>query len=214
MSVATTGRSHVEHGRAREEDQRVFLHGLSWPEFEAFLAMKGDQPGVRVHYLWGELELMSPSKKHEGIAKMLARLVEAYAEERGLSLNGFKSWTLKREVAESGAEPDECYILGDPEGREKPDLAIEVIWTSGGLDKLAIYRGLGVPEVWFWEEAAVVPYVLREGGYELRPRSLLLPGLDLEALARLAERPDQTEAVREFRARLRAEPDPGPAHSG
>lgn len=207
MSVSTSGRSHVERERAREQDQRIILRDIGWPEFEAFLAMKGDQPGVRVHYLKGELELMSPSRKHEGIAKMLARLVEAYAEERGLSLNGFKSWTLKKEVAESGAEPDECYILGACEGRETPDLAIEVIWTSGGIDKLAIYRGLGVPEVWFWEDGAVSRYVLREGAYEREPRSRLLPGLDIEKLARLAEESDQTEAVREFRAWLREHPD-------
>jgi hypothetical protein len=33
-----------------------------------------------------------------------------------------------------------------------PDVAIEVIWTRGGLDKLDVYRGLGVPEVWTWQE--------------------------------------------------------------
>jgi hypothetical protein len=28
-----------------------------------------------------------------------------------------------------------------------PDIAIEVVWTSGGIDKLEVYRGLDVPEV-------------------------------------------------------------------
>ncbi|MEG4506483.1 Uma2 family endonuclease [Microcoleus sp. F6_B4] len=33
-----------------------------------------------------------------------------------------------------------------------PDLAIEVVFTSGGIDKLQLYKRLGIPEVWFWED--------------------------------------------------------------
>lgn len=53
--------------------------------------MRGEQSGTRVAYLHGELELMSPSIKHELLKKMLARLLEAYAEERGIELNGYGS---------------------------------------------------------------------------------------------------------------------------
>ena len=31
-----------------------------------------------------------------------------------------------------------------------PDIAIEVVVTSGLVDKMAVYAGLGVPEVWLW----------------------------------------------------------------
>ncbi len=48
---------------------------------------------------------------------------------------------------------------GRPLGREAPDLAIEVIWTSGGIDKLESYRGLGVGEVWFWREGRMEVFV-------------------------------------------------------
>ena len=72
-------------------DQRVCLHDISWEGYEAFLAMRGDQAGARVTYLQGELELMSPSINHELFKKMLARLVEAYAEERNIELNGYGS---------------------------------------------------------------------------------------------------------------------------
>jgi len=43
-------------------------------------------------------------------------------------------------------EPDECYLVGDQD-KSAPDLAIEVIGTSGGIDKLEIYRRLDVGEV-------------------------------------------------------------------
>ena len=33
--------------------------------------------------------------------------------------------------------------------KEIPELAIEVVYTSGGIDILKIYRRLGVKEVWF-----------------------------------------------------------------
>ena len=44
-----------------------------------------------------------------------------------------------------GVEPDECYCLGTL--AEIPDIAIEIALTSGGIDKLEVYRGLQVPEV-------------------------------------------------------------------
>ncbi|WP_287129555.1 hypothetical protein [Candidatus Cyanaurora vandensis] len=47
-------------------------------------------------------------------------------------------------------EPDECYSLGQE--KAIPDLAIEMMITKSRVNKLEIYRGLGVTEVWFWEE--------------------------------------------------------------
>lgn len=187
---------------ARSVDQRVFLHGVSWEGFEAVLAARGDCSGVRIAYLEGVLELMSPSRDHEIIKKRLARLLEAYAEELGIDLDGYGSWTLKREKEERGAEPDECYSIG-PAG-EVPDLAIEVIWTSGGLDKLEIYRRLGVREVWVWRRGEIQVFALRGDRYERIAVSELLPQVDLALVVSLLDTPNQTAAVRELRARLRA----------
>jgi Uma2 family endonuclease len=64
------------------------------------------------------------------------------------------SWTVKNKRVRRGAEPDECYVFSGFAAPKRPDLAIEVIWTSGGIDKLNVYRKLGVPEVWCWEEGA------------------------------------------------------------
>ncbi|HEX6739168.1 MAG TPA: Uma2 family endonuclease, partial [Vicinamibacteria bacterium] len=152
-------------------------------------------------YLEGVLELMSPSREHERVKTKLARVVEAYAEELGLNLEGYGSWTLKRKEAERGAEPDECYSLG--EAGEVPDLAIEVIWTSGGLDKLEIYRRLGVREVWIWRSGVISVFALRGDRYQRIERSELLPQMDLALICSVLEAPSQTAAVRELRARLR-----------
>ena len=193
--------AHVAGDSRRDPDQRVLLHGVSWQRFLDVLAARGDGSAVRITYLAGELELMSPSFSHETIKKTIARLVEAYADELDLDLYGVGSWTLKNKLKKLGIEPDECYSLGKPS--RVPELAIEVIWTSGGLDKLEVYRGLGVREVWVWKQEKLAAYLLRDDHYVRAARSRLLPGLDLALVARLACRPDQPVAVRELRAELR-----------
>jgi Uma2 family endonuclease len=186
----------------RTEDQRVTLNEVTWSDFELILQIRGDRAGVRMTYLNGVLELMTPSVDHEGIKKTIARLLEAYAEEKGIPFNGFGSWTLKNARRARALEPDECYSLslGRP---ASPDLAIEVVWTSGGIDKLEVYRGLGVREVWFWREGGIEISVLTGDQYEPRERSVLLPDLDLVELVRHIDPENQTESVRRYRQALR-----------
>lgn len=191
---------------ALEIDQRVFLHGMSWQAYEALLAWRGEKSAVRMTYLEGELELMTPSRSHESLKKRLARLVEAWAEEKGVALDGAGSWTLKNESAERGAEPDECYVLGDVEHATAPDFAIEVVWTRGGIDKLEVYKKLGVPEVWIWADGALTFHLLRGARYVSAARSELLPKLDPAVIARFMTGGTQTDAVRALRRALARRP--------
>lgn len=184
-----------------EVDQRVILSGVSWWQFEAMLAIRGDRPVPRMTYLEGELELMSPSRNHETLKKLFARLLEAYADVTGVALEGYGSMTMRNAPRERGVEPDECYAVGGT--KEHPDLAIEVIWTSGGLDKLEVYRGLGVREVWLWREEVLSIHVLRGHGYVASERSEVLPEIDLALLASFLKAESQTQAVRQYRAALR-----------
>jgi Uma2 family endonuclease len=93
-------------------DQRVFLYGISWQRFLDVLAAKGESSAVRITYIDGALELMSPSWSHESIKTTIGRLVEAYADERGIDLYGAGSWTLKSKRKKLGIVPDECYSIG------------------------------------------------------------------------------------------------------
>lgn len=188
----------------RGEDQRVVLGGMTWKDYEVLLALRGDNAGVRMYYLDGRIELMSPSDGHEGLKKTLARLLEAWADHRGLELNGHGSWTLKNVPEEVSAEPDECYVLDAP-WKELPDLAIEVAWTRGGLKKLDIYRGLGVREVWMIDRThRLHVHALRGAAYERIAASELFPALDLAWLAAFLSAPSQSQAVRALRASLAA----------
>lgn len=188
---------------APSADQRITLHDVSWADFELILQIRRDRAGVRLTYLNGALELMSPSVDHEGIKTTIGRLLEAYAEENGLTLNGFGSWTLKNPMRARALEPDECYSLS-PGRPTRPDLAIESIWTAGGIDRLDVYRGLDVREVWFWREGSLEVHELTGDRYERRDRSVLLRDLDLAELARHIDAENQTEAVRRYRQTLRS----------
>jgi Uma2 family endonuclease len=164
-----------------------------------------DTPGLRMTYCEGTLELMSPSRTHELNKKNIARLVELYAFLRDLSLIGYGSTTFRLEAKERGAEPDECYRIGSQmKDGEFPDIVLEVIHTSPILDKLYVYKGFGVPEVWLFRNAAFELYRLANDVYEPIERSGFFPDLDFALIARLAVREDQHEALRELRDSLRA----------
>ncbi len=191
-------------------DQWVRLHDIPWEDYERLLTARGDQCGVRVTYLEGELEFMSPSIDHELLKKRLARLLEAYAETVGIELEGFGSWTVKSEPQARGVEADECYIVGPvTEAPQRPDIAIEVIWTSGGLDKLEVYRGLEIPEVWIWQKGSLRFFLLREDQYVVGTHSRLLADLDPAMIARCMAQESQTQAVRVLRSALSEIPTPG-----
>jgi Uma2 family endonuclease len=185
-----------------DADRRLTMSNVDWWQLEAFLSIRGDEPVPRIAYLEGTLELMSPSKTHQGVKKTIARLLEAYAEEAGLVFNGYGSLTMKYAPLKRAIEPDECYVIGSSE-RSHPDLAIEVIWTSGDLDKREIYQGVGVRELWEWRTDGITVLGLREGNYVLLSRSELLPELDLDLLFRHIDIEDQTAAVRAFRQAIR-----------
>nr|WP_278003443.1 Uma2 family endonuclease [Nodosilinea sp. TSF1-S3] len=187
-------------------EQRLVLEGVTWQQYDVLVALFLNQfPALRMTYLEGTLELMTTSPEHERLKKAIARLIEAFAEELDLDLNGYGSATFRKEAAARGLEPDECYCLG--ELHEVPDIALEIVITSGGVDKLEVYRGLGVQEVWFWQNQQISIYGLVDpgGGYATLERSQLLPWLDVALLANYVDRPSQTQAVKAYRQALRAQ---------
>lgn len=191
-------------GIAREPDeQRMLLHSVSWHEYSVLRELI-DRPGLRMTYLEGALELMSPSPEHELWKKNIARLVELYAHIRRIELHGYGSTTFKREAKERGAEPDECYLIGKPLS-DFPEIVLEVIHTAPLLNKLDVYAGFGIAEVWVFREGSFALFALDggTGAYAQVPRSRLIPDLDFEMIARYALRSDTPQALRELEAELR-----------
>lgn len=188
--------------KAPDTDHRVQLHGVTWDEYETILSIRGDAPGVRITYLEGELEFTSPSRSHELIKSMIGRLLELYLLVNKLRLEGCGTWTVRQRDRDRGAEADECYILTQGE-HDRPDLAIEVVWTHGGIDKLETWRGLAVPEVWIWEAGQIRIFELRNDRFHERTGSGSLPDLDLEEMMSFVVLTNQTGAANAYFERLR-----------
>ncbi|MBW4486434.1 MAG: Uma2 family endonuclease [Trichocoleus desertorum ATA4-8-CV12] len=185
-----------------EQDVYLLMSGVSWQHYERLLQKLEDNASLRLVYLDGVLEIASPSRRHEGIKKRIATLLEAYFEETDTDYFPLGSTTFRSEEQRGGSEPDESYCIGAE--KPIPDLAIEVVLTSGGVDKLAVYQRLEIPEVWFWQDDQLVVYCLRGEQYEHSDRSQLLPQLSLETLTTYINHPQSLEAVKEFRQSLRA----------
>lgn len=179
----------------------MLIHNVTWADY-VLLNDTLSTPGLRMTYCEGALELMSPSRDHELWKSTAARLIELYAFLRNLPLFCYGSTTFRREAKERGAEPDECWRVGRMmKDGEIPDVVFEVIKTNPLLDKLYVYDGLEVPEVWLFRNGSFEVYRRRsEGGYDAIERSGFLPELDLQLVARFVTREDQDVALREFAA--------------
>lgn len=181
----------------QDREEKYITSGVTWQAYESLLTSLGNSSGYRVAYLLETLEIMSPSRSHELDKKAIARLLEAYLEVKRIRFWGLGSTTLKSKDKQAGKEPDECYCIGTD--KEIPDLAIEVVYTSGGVDTLEIYRRLGIKEVWFWQDNQLQVYCLQDDSYQQQSTSEVLPDLDLDLLAQYIVIQDPLDAIVQWR---------------
>jgi Uma2 family endonuclease len=185
-----------------EPEQRIVFCGITWKRYLEFDKKLGDDRGVpRLYYLEGELEIMTTSNEHERVKKFIGGLLEIYFDESRAEIIPRGQATMRVALKDAGAEPDESWCIG--EEKEFPDLVLEIALTSGGVNKLELYRRFNVPEVWFWRRNRLEIFVLSAAGkYELREKSKLLSGLDIALLQRCVSIHSWREARQAFRAAL------------
>ncbi len=181
------------------EEQRLVVSGVPWETY-VMLREALDHTKLRMTYLEGTLEIRSPSRRHEVVKSYLARFLELFCALRNIPLFPYGSTTWRSEARARGLEADECYSTGE---RELPEIAIEVIVSRGSVDKLEVYRGLGIREIWLVEAGVCTVLTLRDTGYVKIPSSEVLPQVDLVRLMTYAMRTDHPAAVREFLDDLR-----------
>ena len=181
-----------------EASQQYRITDVSWQTYETLLTDLGDNsPGLRVHYLAGVLEITMPSRQHEVFKDNIGRLLGVYFEETRTRFYSLGATTFRSEANRGGAEPDLSFCIGTD--KALPDIAIEVVKTSGGVDKLAIYQGLNVPEIWFWQENCFTLYHLENQEYRQVECSQFLPDLDLNLLASYVTYSEPLDAVLAYR---------------
>ena len=156
-------------------DQRICFPG-TWESFELIQQGMSDLRRVKLSFYDGMIEIFMPGAAHSKFVPIVGYLVTTLLLENGIEFlpSGDKN-QIKKRIA--GLQADESYCIG-PE-KDIPDLSIEVVFTSGGPNKLNMYAELGAAEVWFWEDGMLSLYHLRspEQIYEKITVSEL-PGLD------------------------------------
>ena len=177
-------------------EQRFIQTGVSWDSFKAIQQGFADSPGVHLFYYQGELEILATSPEHEIVKGNLGYLIEDYLLNLGIEFVATGSFSVEKEAV-AAAQADESYCFGAK--KPIPDLAIEVVITSDGTDKLRRYQALGVQEVWFWENGSIQIHQLTATGYQQTNESIFVKGIALDRLAQCAAIESRSQAVREFR---------------
>jgi Uma2 family endonuclease len=196
----------------------LILTDVPWEEYEQLLSDLGDCYAARITFNQGTLEIMSPTLKHENFAQIINALAVILAEESDLVLESLGSTTYKQEWLAKGVEPDACFYTANAAGiigNERidlkvdppPDIVAEIDISHDSTRKLAIYAGMGVPEVWRYDGKRAYIYQLVGQDYVAVESSLVLPVFTTEVLARFLEQSKtegQTAVRRSFRDWLRA----------
>ena len=181
----------------QEEEKLVTVPSVSWQQFKTIEVQLQENHAVKLAYLAGVLEIMSPiGDKHEYVKKTLSYLLEAYMRHKGIRFYGRGGFTLEESGYASGT-PDESYCIGT--NKEVPDIVIEIIVSSGTIKRTELYKPKRVPEVWFWRNNKIQIFSLNAVfEYEEVNHSRFLPDLDKNLLLQFLAIPDQYDAVSQF----------------
>ena len=174
-------------------EAKVVVSNVRWETYESLLADLSDCSAPRLTYDRGELEIMSPTPKHEKVNRAIEILVSTLAAEMQIEVASLGSTTFKREDIERGFEPDSCFYCKNEmriRGKEQldltvdppPDLVFEVDITSSSIDKQSLFAQFGVPELWRYDGQAIQILVLAAGSYQSSARSMMLPFLTTDVL--------------------------------
>ena len=199
------------------ENGILTLHGVSWEEFENLVQAVGEAPNLRIAYDQGKMQIMTISFKHEYYACVLNRLVDRLKHNFRIKTVFFGAATLKRNPR--GIEPDACFyvqstsIIGNKINLDlrldpPPDVVLEVDIHHESFSRFHIYEGLGVPELWHYDEQKLTIYHLQEERYEAVTQSLAFPILTDEVLTKFlaqSQNEGQDETLLAFEEWLRGQ---------
>jgi Uma2 family endonuclease len=211
--MATQTTSYLQVIEQLPSGRTATFYDVPWEEYETLLSVLGDDYHVRINYIRGRLEFMSPSQYHEMYAFLLEHLALITAETIGLDFESRGSTTFKKKTFKSGAEPDSCFyvnnapkIIGvrilnlsrDP----APEVIVEIDVSHSSLFKFDFYARLGVSEIWRYDEKRLRIYQLIGRKYVDASASRVFPVLTGEALTKFLEQSKtegQTAVRRAFR---------------
>ena len=214
--MATVTQSPIDPGHW---EGRLVLRNVGWDEYEAMLEIVGDRH-IRVTCDQGTMEVAMPSQRHEQATQLFGLFVPRLAEELEIPYEPLGMTTWRKLDVEKGLEADQCYYIQNQavvRDREvlnldidpPPDLAIEFDISSSSLNRMEIYAGLRVPEVWRYDGRSVTFFQLGpDGQYHEKFESLCFPGLrpaDVMRFLEMGSTMDKLCWARELRDWVRGE---------
>ena len=185
MSTATEPRTDA----ISEGDQCVELGDIDWKGYLTMLRLRGERSVPKIVYLDGRVWLVSPSTHHERMRIRLGHLLTEVLVAFGIPYCPTGQTTFRRRRRRGGVEGDETFYIANEQsirGKDEidlgvdppPDLAIEAVHSHDASAAVAVYRRLGVPEVWVCDEAELKILVRRANGrYAKAASSSALPFL-------------------------------------
>jgi Uma2 family endonuclease len=184
--------------RRLEPDSVVLAHGQDWTGYLIMDRLLTGS-GTRVSYSDGTIQFMSTSRDHERIKQNISHMIARFCQDEGIEYAS-EGHATRRVEGRRAAEPDDSFYFSAARQQQGnvPDLVVEVALSSGGLDKLALYEPLGVPELWIWENGRISIHRFEGGKYRPLKRSRFLPGLDIPFVAKLATGQPTSAVIREF----------------
>ena len=207
MIAEAVAENYLEIIEKLPENGILTLHGVSWEEYENLVRDVGKAPNLRIAYDQGRMQIMTLSFKHEYYAHIIEQMIGIIRFIFRTKVIFFGSATLKQQKWLKGAEPDACFyvqstsIIGNKINLDlridpPPDVVLEVDIHHESLSRFHIYEGLGVPELWHYDEKKLTMYQLQEGLYEAIDTSIAFPVLTSEILTKFLTR-SQSEGQNE-----------------
>ena len=143
-------------------DRLITLQG-EWVQFKLIQQGCEQTRGARLSYFDRTIEILMPGQAHETFSRIIGWMLTYFLAAKQIQFTPTGAVTQER-AGIAAVQADESYCIGGI--KPIPDLSIEVVFTSGSINKLDRYLALGVTEVWFWEDGVLTLYHLRDAGYE------------------------------------------------
>jgi Uma2 family endonuclease len=194
------------------EGQTLEIQDVSWSELEEILQDLGEKRNTRIAYSEGTLSIVAPLPEHEVDKVCIGECVKVLLDELEIDYTSYGSTTFKKEQMKKAVEPDDCFYFKHADqmaGKLRidlaidppPELAIEVDLTS--KTQLEAYQGLGIAELWRYDNGRLRVDCLENEEYVERDESPLFLGWPIkeavEQYVRKARATNQRRAKKEFR---------------
>ncbi|HUB27302.1 MAG TPA: Uma2 family endonuclease [Tepidisphaeraceae bacterium] len=198
-----------------EGEQHFIFEDADWSFYLKVSENLGDRRVFATYYK-GRLEVVTVPYLHGLVVSLLSQLVWILAEETDTPITPSGMLTLRRKDLKAGVEPDSSFYIAhrsavktkkeiDLSVDPAPDLAIEVEITRRLAARQAIYREIGVPEVWLYKEGEVIVLRRRGSQYKQVEQSPTFPQISPREMAEFVARglEDDTAWTKFVRRRVR-----------